>query len=497
MNDNPARRRSLIDILGDTYRRLGPILWPNWLAMVGSGMALSFAVMIVSALAIHLIAASLNQPLNPYFDLVGFLVLPGFFTLGLALIVAGRVLENRRLSRGEPQQLARHFDAAAIQRRAVLLTGGTLVAVVILSVFSYQAYHFTDSPRFCTELCHTVMRPEAAAYRRSPHARVECVSCHIGPGASWFVRAKLSGLRQVYAVATHTYSTPIPTPVAKLRPAQETCEVCHWPSRFQGPQLRVRQHFEPDRDNTATTTAMILKIGGSGQSGIAAQGIHWHVDPENQVRYRYTDRERQHIVEVVQRTPQGENRYLLQGTSPQDSSGSWRVMDCVDCHNRPTHIFELPAQAVDAAMAEGRLDRRVPWLRLEAVRVLQDLQPDDATATHVAERLTAAYQASHPDDLPALRDALPATAPVLAAILERNIFPKMKVEWGTYRSNLQHFDVNGEMANVACFRCHDEAHATADGKTISQDCELCHSVVADHERDPKALPPYVAEFIAR
>ena len=137
---NASRRRApLIDLLTRAYRRLGPYLWPNWLAMLGSAMALSFAVMIVAAVAIHMIAAALKQPLNPYVDIIGFLVLPGFFTLGAILVIAGRILENRRLRRGKPEELARHFDAREFQRRAILLTGATVLAIVVLSVFSYQA----------------------------------------------------------------------------------------------------------------------------------------------------------------------------------------------------------------------------------------------------------------------------------------------------------------------------------------------------------------------
>jgi hypothetical protein len=71
------------------------------------------------------------------------------------------------------------------------------------------------------------MEPEYTAYQFSPHAKVGCVQCHIGSGADWFVRSKISGSYQLYAVAFKKYPTPIPTPIGNLRPAQETCEQCH------------------------------------------------------------------------------------------------------------------------------------------------------------------------------------------------------------------------------------------------------------------------------
>lgn len=482
---------------------LGPNLWPNALALTGSAVALACAALICAVLVMNLAAVAFDQDLNPYVDLIGFVVLPGFFTLGVLMILAGRWQHRRRLRQGEFAAAARSDQAAeaAMGRRAVLLGGTTFASLVILGVFSYEAYHFTDSPRFCTDICHTVMQPEATAYRDSPHARVACVSCHIGPGASWFVRAKLSGLRQVWATATDSYTRPIPTPVENLRPAQDTCEICHWPAKFTGSRLVVRRHFEPDRDNSPSVSALIMKIGGPAQGQVPAHGIHWHVDPANQVRYRHTDRERREIVEVVQRTPEGEVRYLKEGADPADTTGHWRVMDCLDCHNRPTHIFETPAGAVETAMAQGRLDARLPWLRRAAERVLLEVEPDArdraVTTRRVAERLEAIYLEEHAEDLAALRAGLAAAAAGLTDILARNVFPAMEVTWGTYPSHLSHFDQAGDLSDGGCFRCHDEMHASPDGRVISQDCETCHAVISERERDPARMPDYLDAFVAR
>src|SRR5512147_2459048 len=105
------------------------------------------------------------------------------------------------------------------------------------------------------------MNPEFTAYRLSPHARVACVDCHVGTGATWYVRSKLSGLRQVYAVLTNSYDRPIPTPITDLRPARETCEECHWPEKFYARQLRNTKHYLTDSANTEWNISLQMKIG--------------------------------------------------------------------------------------------------------------------------------------------------------------------------------------------------------------------------------------------
>ncbi len=129
-------------------------------------------------------------------------------------------------------------------------SGATLVNIVIAGQTGYSAVSYMESVTFCGQTCHTVMQPEFAAYQNSPHSRVECVKCHIGPGASWFVRSKLSGVGQVFAVTFNTYQRPIPTPVRNLRPARETCEACHWPEKFGEDRLRVIEKFADDEENT-------------------------------------------------------------------------------------------------------------------------------------------------------------------------------------------------------------------------------------------------------
>ena len=168
--------------------------------------------------------------------------------------------------------------------------------IMLSAVGSYRAYEFTDSTTFCGQLCHTVMHPEDIAHDHSAHARVSCVECHVGSGASWYVKSKMSGLRQVVKTVLNTYPRPIETPVANLRPASQTCEQCHWPRRFWGAQLKVFNHFASDEANTPRQVRLLIKTGGGDpNSGQEAAGIHWHMNIANKIEYR-SDPKRQNIV---------------------------------------------------------------------------------------------------------------------------------------------------------------------------------------------------------
>ncbi len=476
-----------------------PYFWDNWIAAAGSMVVLVAVFLLALMFMLYLYNNLLGRDSNPYVDLIGFMVLPVVLLGGVVLLVLGNLLRRAREKREGRRHVETVFRGADVVRRAALVAGGTFALLIGIGLFSYEAYHYTDSNQFCSYVCHEVMIPEATAHASSPHANVKCVDCHIGPGADWFVRAKLSGVRQVFAVLSDNFHRPIPTPIEDLRPARETCEVCHWPAKFHGSRLVTYQRFAEDRDNTALTTALVVHVGGPGgpASPGPASGIHWHVDPGNEVRYRHVDDKRDEILEVVQSTPEGEIRFLRDDADLDDGQGVWRVMDCLDCHNRPSHIYDLPHRAVDLALAVGQLDREVPWLRREAERVLRELEPDDDTAARIANRLRAIYAEEHPDDLPVLEGSLAATAAALAAILERNVWPRMNITWNTYPSHLSHFDEFGEFSTSGCFRCHDGRHEAATGEMITTDCEACHAVLAMEERDWPGLHGITAEAFLR
>jgi len=323
------------------------------------------------------------------------------------------------------------------------------------------------------------MQPEFTAYQDSPHSRVECVECHIGPGESWFVRSKLSGIRQVFAVTFHTYDTPIPVPVRNLRPARETCEQCHWPQKYGEDRLIIINNFADDEKNSLTKTVLLLKIGG-GNRGIGIHGTH--LGPGVVIRYGHSDEARQVIPWIEYHGPAGKTVYRAEG-APADGKGlKIREMDCMDCHNRPSHAFSLPERAVDEAMFAGDLSADLPFARKKSVEILRR---NYSSAAQAAAQIPAAFEAFYQKSYPAIyaeRGAEVArNARKLLAIYNRNVFPDMKVTWGTYPNNIGHTDFPG------CFRCHDDSHTSADGRKVTQDCGACHTLLAMGDPAPKIL----------
>lgn len=424
---------------------------------------------------------------NPYIGLIFLLILPGIFVIGLAMIPLGAYWHRHKLRvAGKlPAEYPRVDFNRPLFRQAAAWGGSlTILNAIVLSVGSYRSVEYMDSANFCGQTCHTVMQPEYTAYLSSPHQRVACVQCHIGPGAGWFVRSKLSGVRQVLAVTFHTYDHPIPSPVQQLRPARETCEQCHWPMMFTGDRLIVRKTFSSDEKNTLLTTVLLMKIGG--HDGQRAVGIHGrHLDLQSRVQYIATDRQRQVIPRITYLDDDGKKVEFDSTDSkltPEQPAGESRSMDCMDCHNRPAHTFQLPDRAVDQAISQGLISADLPFIKKKAVEVLKAGYSDrDAAAQRIAATLEDFYRTSYPDTYHDKWAAVNSAIGAVQAIYFRNVFPTMNVTWGTYPNNLGHADFPG------CFRCHDGSHSTPDGRTISNDCEACHALLAVEEPNPKVI----------
>jgi hypothetical protein len=414
---------------------------------------------------------------NPYEGIVAFLLLPAAFVLGLLLFPIGYWRERRRRHAGKPSAAAwPRIDLNNPHQRTVAfwVVSLTLVNVLIVSLAAYSGVQYMDSVSFCGQVCHTVMQPEFAAYQDSPHSRVACVQCHIGEGASWFVRSKLSGTRQVFAVMLHTYSTPIPTPVHNLRPARETCEQCHWPEKFIGDKIVVVPDYADDEKNTMTETTLRVHVGGgSAKLGIAT-GIHWHMNVANIVEYIATDDARQ-VIPWVKVTDRAGNvrEYVAEGVTPDAlAKGEHRRMDCIDCHSRPSHKFAAtPERAVNEALSMGEIPDTLPFVKREATAALKVTYPAQSAAVDgIAAHLREFYRTQYAGIYMSKRQDVERAVSGTQAIYKRNVFPDMAVTFGTHPNNIGHMDFPG------CFRCHDENHKTKDGKTIGQTCDLCHDI---------------------
>ena len=409
---------------------------------------------------------------NPYMGILAYLVAPTFTVIGVALIVFGLFLESRQIAKhaGGKWALPRlmvDLSRKRDRRNLVFFMGASAFFLLITAIGSYQSYHFTESTAFCGQSCHTVMQPEFTTYLHSPHARVACAECHIGSGASWYVKSKFSGIYQVYATLFDKFPRPIKTPIKNLRPAQETCEQCHWPKKFVGNLDRVYSHFLSDATNTPFSVRLLLKVGGGDPTHGPVGGIHWHMNIGHKVEYIAADEQRQVIPWVRITKPDGRHvEYATKGFQFDPKKHAIRTMDCMDCHNRPTHIFQSPNEAVDQALSIAQLDPSMPSIKKEAVHLLTQ---EYATQTEAEEKIAAGMKGKYPGD-----PRLAAATEAIRHIYRQNFFPEMKSNWRAYPNNIGHTDWPG------CFRCHDGEHVSADGEqTIkANDCNACHVILA-------------------
>jgi len=450
----------------------------NWISLLG-------VVLVTTATVfwLFLLPTTLKgETASPYIGILVFMVLPAPFFSGLILIPLG-IWRQRRADRranlwpdGFPPL---RWSNPELRKLAYFVILTTAVNILVASQLSYGAVNYMDSVTFCGQTCHTVMQPEYTAYQQSPHSRVECVKCHIGPGASWFVRSKLSGVGQVFAVTFHTYPTPIPTPVHNLRPARETCETCHWPQKYGEDRLRVIDKYADDAGNTLTKTVLLMKIGG-GNHGIGIHGTH--LGPGVVIRYGHSDEARQNIPWVEYDNNGAKTVYATADAKPDGAGLTLREMDCMDCHNRPSHAFELPERDLDRAMDSGDVSAALPFAKKKALEILKvNYSSREEAAAKIPAAFEAFYRQNYPDIWSGRRGEVTASADGVLAVYDRNIFPAMKVTWGKYPLNVGHTDSPG------CFRCHDDSHKAKSGQAITQDCNACHNLLSMDEANPKIL----------
>ena len=433
----------------------------------------------VSAVAfLTLVAADMfGMFANPYAGLVIFIAVPALFMFGLLLVPLGVWLHRRALRRNPTASVDWPVIDLRKSRVRATLIGVTVLTVVnatLVLLAAQGSLHYMESPEICGQRCHTPMHAQYTAWQNTTHAKVTCVQCHVGPGASGLVASKLSGLRQVVSLTFNRYSRPIPAPVHNLVPARETCEQCHWSEKFHGDKTRTILEYGADEANTESATTLKVKIGGGSATLAIASGIHWHMNINNVVEYIATDDKRQVIPWVRIKDRDGNVReYTADGVTPEEiAKGERRTMDCIDCHNRPGHAFDPTAdKAVNRALATGTIPKTLPFVKRETVAALGETYPSREVADEkIAQRLRDFYQTNYSQMFTERRQDIDRAVSGAQALYKRNIYPAMKIGWGTYPSNIGHMDSAG------CFRCHDDNHKTKTGKTIGQDCALCHDI---------------------
>ena len=452
------------------------LLTRHWLSLLGMALVTTAAMTWLFVLPVQI----RGHVENPYIGIVFFLILPIIFFSGLALIPIGVYLSRRQI---QQQVSDTAFDRrAALERLAWFFGATTLVNIVIGTQVTYRAVTHMETPQFCGGTCHT-MHPELAAYQNSPHSRVECVECHVAPGAAGWISSKTAGMRQLVETVLNSSPKPIPSAIEtnRLVPAPETCENCHWPQKFAGVTLRVISKYADDEANSRTQTVLLMMVGGSKTAGI--HGAHF--GPGVHIRFAAGDAARQTIPWIEYRnTETGVTETFVASDSSPDSALALPKYDmqCVDCHNRPTHTFDLPDRALDKAFALGEIPVTLPYAKKKALELLK---AEYATSQEAADRVPVSfvsfYQQNYPDVFAKRSEDIHRAGQAVLAIYNRNVFPDLKVTWGTYPNNLGHTDFPG------CFRCHDGSHAAGDGKTIKQDCDACHQPLAMDEASPEIL----------
>jgi nitrate/TMAO reductase-like tetraheme cytochrome c subunit len=442
----------------------GAAQYSNWVSLSGGVVAVGSIFSFLFLFAIDLF----SHQGNPYMGILAYVVAPGFFFLGLAMLALGAWIHRRRMRSGLPPRtytidLSRPRDKKAL----IGFIAGAVVFLLASAMGSYNTYHYTESVNFCGTACHVPMKPEYTAYLNSSHARVACTECHVGPGAESYVKSKINGVHQLLCVATDSYNRPIKAPIKNMRPAQETCEQCHWPQKFVGSLDRTYSHFLADATNTPFTVRLLLKVGGADPSHGPTGGIHWHMSVDNKIEYITTDEQRQVIPWVRSTAKDGTvTVFKVKAFTDNPAAQTVRRMDCMDCHNRPAHDFSTPNDAVDLAMTLGQIDPAMPWVKSNAVAsLIQNYSTTDEAMTKIAGTLRTAYNKSPKVD---------GLVAQVQKIYQQNFFPEMKSDWRSYPNNIGHKNWQG------CFRCHDGLHKSEDGKRKIEatSCNACHVILA-------------------
>jgi len=431
---------------------------------------------------------------SSYIGLFIYMVLPAFLIIGLLLIPIGMMLRIRKAKRQhevlKKQWMTIDLNIREQRNALVIFTIGTIIFLFLSAIGSYEMFHYTESVQFCGTLCHTPMKPEYTAYQNSPHANVACVECHVGPGADWYVRSKLSGLYQVYSVTFNKFPRPISTPISNLRPARETCEECHWPEKFYSQKLVYEKHYLTDKENTEWNIQLKMKTAAENSAMGLKEGIHWHVNPNVKIEY-LSSNDRESIPWV---------RYINLATHDttifEDSENplkeddkdklAMRTMDCMDCHNRPSHNYQVPTNFVDQEISAGNIPRSLPDIKKISMDLFaQKFTNTDTALTIIDSTIRSYYTGNYPELASNNPDLIAQAVKGLQAGFNKNIFPEMNASWDAYPDHIGHMEFNG------CFRCHNDTHATADGeKKISRDCNLCHDILLQGKDSSIEVAPF-------
>jgi len=450
----------------------------NWLSLLGGAITTASAMVLVGFWVVGVFGHGGSS--NPYLGILFDLLLPGVFVLGLVLILVGILVRRSYLL--STDQVPSFFPEVSIHdpvfRHGLdIVVVATFINFIIVGISCYRGVAYMDTVSFCGNTCH-VMAPENAAYHVSSHSGVACTECHVAPGAAGYVHAKVNGTKQLFMVIADHYPKPIMAD-HKVPVASATCLNCHNPHAEMGDKLLVTQSFANDATNSQTSSVTVLHVGGEDALGHLS-GIHGA--HSGKIEYVSTDNTDQNIPWVRKTNPDGSTTdFIASGASVPDVANP-RVMDCIGCHNRAAHSFDTAEGALDKMMAQGSPNASLPFLHKEGLALLNTKYDSQGEAkARITSSLITFYRSQYPAVWDTQRTHVEASANTLLKIYLNNVFPAMNVRWGTHPNNIGHTDSAG------CFRCHDGSHTSKAGKTITNDCSICHNLVVSNELHPKLL----------
>jgi hypothetical protein len=455
----------------------------NWLTIIGSIIA---AINLILILLLFVISTIFDKG-STNLGLFIYIILPGFLIFGLLLIPIGMFIERKKIFKGLVHEGSRlpYIDLNDPSHRNgfIIFTITTIIVLFLSTLGSFKAYHITESVEFCGTLCHQVMEPEHTAYLNSPHANVACVECHVGSGASWYIKSKLSGLHQVFAVMTNSFPRPIETPLHDLRPARETCEKCHWPQKFYARSLWTNKYFLADSANTEWDIILQMKTGPEYSGFGLKEGIHWHINPEVNIEYLSENDKRENItyVKYTNKSTGKVTIYRNENNPVPDSlisASSTRTMDCIDCHNRPSHNYKSPSVYFNKVMLTGAVSSSIPFFKKAAMDILRESFTDKDTAMmKIEEGIAKFYKTDYSEYYDKNKNLIDSSIASVQKAFSQNTFPAMKVSYDRYPEHIGHLESDG------CFRCHNGSFKSEDGTTITKDCNLCHTILGQGTPD--------------
>jgi nitrate/TMAO reductase-like tetraheme cytochrome c subunit len=461
-----------------------PALFHNYISFAGFAIAIAS---LCSIALLFLIELSSNTN-NAYLGIFAYVLLPGGLIFGLAVVGVGMLWERRRRRRLSPAEILKFpridFNNPHSRRAFFSFIAISMVFVFMSAFGSYRAFEHTESVAFCGTTCHETMKPEFVSFQASSHARLRCVDCHVGAGAEWYARSKITGAYQLYAVAFNKVPKPITTPVHNMRPARDTCEQCHWPAKFYGNQMKVFTSYAYDEQNTPRRRQMLINVGGGDPATGPVAGIHWHMNLANEITFISTDDHRQVIPWVRMKDSQGNVTEYFDRTRPlaadKIAAADKRRMDCIDCHSRPAHVYLPPDVAVNQSLAAGKLDPSLPYLKRKAVEVLsQPYQTTPDALNAIDAGLNDFYRTSYASVYSQKQDGIKSAVSEVQRIFQTYFFPEMKTDWETHTNNI------GHLYSAGCFRCHDGEHVSKTGKVITNNCNVCHTTIFDSAAPPE------------